>query len=112
MTINPACCRLRTRILFVALAVICFVVAWVTLFRQSADPPEITAAPKVEPQVLFEKWPTGRKPDLVLVLSGQMYGYLQKCGCSNPQRGGLERRYNFIESLRARGWEVIGLDVG
>src|SRR5262249_53732734 len=25
---------------------------------------------------------------------------------------GLERRYNFIESLKARGWEVVGLDVG
>lgn len=114
MTVNPACCRLRTRILFASLAVACFVVAWFILFRQSADPPEIVAAPpgKVEPQVLFEKWPTDRKPDLVLVLSGQMYGYLQKCGCSHPQKGGLERRYNFIESLKARGWEVIGLDIG
>ena len=75
-----------------------------------------TAAPepkKVEPQQLFTKWPAApRQPELVIVLSGQMHGYLQKCGCSNPQKGGLERRYNFIESLKAKGWEVVGLDVG
>src|SRR5438876_9759401 len=34
---------------------------------------------------LFNGWP---KPDLALVLSGQMYGYLQPCGCSRPQLGG------------------------
>jgi hypothetical protein len=101
--------KYRSRILFALLTVACFVTGWITLFRQSADPPQLDGAPA---QVLFDKWPTDRKPDLVLALSGQMYGYLQKCGCSNPQRGGLERRYNFIESLKARGWEVVGLDVG
>jgi Cytochrome c554 and c-prime len=103
------------RLLAGALAVIAFVVAWITLFRQSPNPPQLTAAPevpKVEPQVLFKDWPKGGQPDLVIVLTGQMHGYLQKCGCSNPQKGGLERRYNFIESLKARGWEVVGLDIG
>jgi Cytochrome c554 and c-prime len=93
-------------------AVVAFAVAWITLFRPDTDPPQLAAAPeagKVEPQILFDGW---KKPDLVIVLSGQMHGYLQKCGCSNPQKGGLERRYNFIESLKARGWEVIALDIG
>lgn len=97
------------------LALAGFAVAWVALFRQDPDPPELGAAPEqvaVPKQVLFERWPQDRKPDLVLVLSGQTHGYLQKCGCSNPQKGGLERRYNFIESLKAKGWEVVGLDVG
>jgi hypothetical protein len=111
---RPASRPAVRRLLAGFLAVSGFVVAWVTLFRQSADPPDLAAAPesKVEPQRLFEAWPKDRQPDLVLVLSGQMYGYLQKCGCSSPQKGGLERRYNFMEALRARGWEVIGLDVG
>jgi len=60
---------------------------------------------------LFANWPK-QKPEVVLVLSGQMYGYLQKCGCSTPQKGGLERRYNVIQMLRARGWEVVPLDLG
>jgi hypothetical protein len=58
---------------------------------------------------LFRGWP---RPDLVLLLSGQQHGYLQPCGCSRPQRGGLERRYNFLQSLRQRGWPVVALDLG
>jgi hypothetical protein len=73
---------------------------------------------KVPPQILYQDWPkeadgkTVKKPDLVLILSGQTYGYLQKCGCSNPQKGGLERRYNFVQSLKAQGWEMVSLDLG
>ncbi len=60
---------------------------------------------------MFETWPK-EKPDLVIVVSGQMYGYLSPCGCSRPQLGGLERRYNLIQELKGKGWEVIGVDVG
>jgi hypothetical protein len=60
---------------------------------------------------MFESWPK-EKPDLVIVVSGQMFGYLSPCGCSLPQLGGLERRYNLIQELKAKGWEVIGVDVG
>src|SRR6476646_1360002 len=97
-----------------ALAAAAFAAATVYLVRHYAPPDTASAAPPVksEPQRLFDAWPKDRNPDLVLILSGQTYGYLQKCGCSSPQKGGLERRYNFVESLRARGWEVIGLDVG
>lgn len=60
---------------------------------------------------IFAGWPKAA-PDLVLVISGQSFGYLQPCGCSRPQLGGLERRYNFMQALRAKGWNVVGLDVG
>ncbi len=64
----------------------------------------------------FRKW---EKPLVALVLSGQMHGYVDPCGCSEPQNGGLIRRYNFIQSLltgastleKAR-WDVVGLDLG
>src|SRR5262245_39898318 len=106
--------RFAIRMGAAALAVAAFVIAWFAFFRQEIDPSVVRASPttKSEPQVLFDKWPQDRKPDLVLVVTGQTYGYLQKCGCSSPQKGGLERRYNFVESLKARGWEVVGLDVG
>ena len=67
---------------------------------------------KAEPQELFVGWPKEVKPEMVLVFTGQTYGYLQKCGCSNPQKGGLERRYNFMQALRDKGWNVVGLDLG
>src|SRR5262249_36805104 len=105
--------RFAIRMGAAALAVAAFVIAWFAFFRQEIDPSVVRASPttKSEPQVLFDKWPQDRKPDLVLVVTGQMYGYLQKCGCSSPQKGGLERRYKFIESLKAPGWEGVGPDV-
>jgi hypothetical protein len=52
------------------------------------------------------------KPDLVLLLSGQQHGYLMPCGCSDPQYGGLERRYNLLQMLKERGWDVVPVDLG
>ena len=57
----------------------------------------------------YAKW---EKPLVAIVVSGQMHGYINPCGCSHPQNGGLERRYNFIESLKAKGWDVVGIDLG
>jgi len=58
----------------------------------------------------YRDWP---KPDLAIVLSGEMHGYLQPCGCSEPQKGGLARRYNLIQSiLKDRGWPVVAADLG
>jgi hypothetical protein len=55
------------------------------------------------------EWPN---PEVALVLSGQTYGYLLPCGCSRPQLGGLERRYNYIQKLKKRGWQVVAADLG
>ncbi|HTU92774.1 MAG TPA: multiheme c-type cytochrome [Gemmataceae bacterium] len=61
------------------------------------------------PARLFQGWP---KPDFVILLSAQQHGYMLPCGCSFPQMGGLERRYNFIQLLKARGWPVVAVDLG
>src|SRR5205085_2579233 len=58
---------------------------------------------------LFRDWP---KPDVALLLTGEQHGYLQPCGCSEPQKGGLARRYNLLQSLGKRGWTVVAADVG
>src|SRR5262249_23944116 len=62
---------------------------------------------------LFRLWPQDRQPGLVLVLCRGTFGYMQPCGCSFPQYGGLERRYNFMKGLvQERGWPVAALDLG
>jgi hypothetical protein len=61
------------------------------------------------PGHLFRGWD---KPDLVVVVSASQHGYLLPCGCSRPQKGGLERRYNFLQLLKERGWPVVALDLG
>jgi hypothetical protein len=64
---------------------------------------------------LYFNWPD---PLFTVVLSAQEHGYLQPCGCSDPQYGGLERRFNFIQALRlpkgqgGRGWPVVAYDLG
>lgn len=60
---------------------------------------------------IFEGWP---KPDLVLVYSGEMDGYLEPCGCAGleNQKGGLKRRQTFLKELRDNGWQVVALDMG
>jgi len=60
---------------------------------------------------IFVDWP---KPDLVLVFSGEMDGYLEPCGCAGleNQKGGLKRRHTFLKKLKADGWPVVALDMG
>src|SRR5437868_1882580 len=60
----------------------------------------------------FADWP---KPDVALVITGQMIGYIEPCGCTGleNQKGGLARRHTFIRQLAGdRGWPIIPLDVG
>ncbi len=60
---------------------------------------------------IFVGW---TRPRLLLVFSGQMKGYLEPCGCAGLEnmKGGLARRYTFLEQLRRRGWPVLPLDLG
>jgi hypothetical protein len=73
--------------------------------------PTLEPAPSPIPAHLFRGWDK-EKPDFVVVLSAQQHGYVLPCGCSSPQVGGLERRYNFIQYLKPRGWPVVAVDLG
>lgn len=81
---------------------------WLWSAEESAAPPP----PEPKPQLLFKDWPEKGKPDLALILTGEQHGYLQPCGCSRPQLGGLVRRYNFIQTLKERGWPIVAVDLG
>lgn len=104
------------RSVFVSLAIVAIAgVGWYALRYPSvpranggpADPPP------AKPSRMFHQWPKDRQPDVVLVMSGQQFGYLQPCGCSKPQYGGLERRFNFMQSLtKERGWKLAAIDLG
>lgn len=75
-------------------------------------PPEVSDhddAPAGPLAHLFRDWD---KPDLALIVTADQHGYLLPCGCSKPQKGGLERRYNFIQMLKDRGWPVAAVDLG
>lgn len=62
------------------------------------------------PARMFPNW---GKPDFVLVLSAQEHGYMLPCGCSDPQFGGLVRRYNFLQLIKKeKGWPIVAVDLG
>lgn len=58
----------------------------------------------------FDGWPT---PAGALVISGEQFGYLEPCGCTEGQLGGLKRRYDLVERLRGeQKWPLTLLDLG
>ncbi len=77
-----------------------------------SPPTPATEGPTVGSLPLFHGWPKDTKPDVALILTGETFGFLQPCGCSRPQQGGLERRAVFINSLKAKGWPIMGFDLG
>ena len=51
-------------------------------------------------------------PAALLIVSGQQDGYLEPCGCSAEQIGGLIRRFDFIERLQKKNWPVSLIELG
>lgn len=51
-------------------------------------------------------------PAAVLLVSGEQNGYLEPCGCTAGQLGGLRRRYDLCEKLKAQGWPLVPVDLG
>ncbi len=108
--------------LFAVLALMGVVLGLATLgtcgwmWNPGGDPPPDekgkTGEPTIGGRPLFADWPKNLKPDAAIVLSGETFGFLQPCGCTRPQKGGLERRAEFINRLKAKGWPVAGVDLG
>jgi hypothetical protein len=113
--------KMRSRaFLWAAGALVCFSVSAMGFFMLHAPqaPESVSAGQEKKPVPtpatprLFHTWPTERTPDVVLLFSGQVHGYLQPCGCSEPQYGGLERRFNFMRDLTRKGWPIVAVDLG
>ncbi|MBC8115339.1 MAG: hypothetical protein H7062_13230, partial [Candidatus Saccharimonas sp.] len=68
------------------------------------------SAPADQPEPLLADW---KAPAAVLLLTGEQHGYLEPCGCSIHQLGGMARRADLVRILtEERKWPVAGLDVG
>lgn len=51
-------------------------------------------------------------PAVAMLLSGEMLGYMEPCGCSLTQSGGLERRGHLQRMLTEKGWNLAAFDAG
>lgn len=82
---------------------------------ESAESPESAATSDATPaappaETLFEGWD---EPRAALVFTARQHGYLEPCGCTAGQVGGLARRADLVRQLRdERRWPVAGFDVG
>jgi hypothetical protein len=77
----------------------------------AADPSAKPKDPVALNGPIFENWPT---PQAVIIISGQLDGYMEPCGCAGleNQKGGLKRRFTFIKDLQKKNWPVAAFDVG
>jgi cytochrome c554/c'-like protein len=77
--------------------------------KTSNESPAATAKAATPAKPLFDGWD---KPAVVLVLSGEQHGYLEPCGCSEHQSGGVSRRHDLIKQLDSKKWPLTSLDLG
>lgn len=57
-------------------------------------------------------WRDWEAPKLGLLLTGEMHGFFEPCGCTANQLGGMARRADLLKKLQDAGWSMRGLDVG
>lgn len=71
--------------------------------------PAPQSSPVDSESLQFPSWP---KPDFAFVVTGEMHGYFEPCGCTANQLGGMNRRADLFKQVRDLGWTVHGIDVG
>lgn len=112
----------RPPLLFLGLALFCFALWRISAVAKDAG----TAKPAYERNTeearqakdyvelngaIFEGW---TKPQVALLFSGEMNGYLEPCGCTGleNQKGGLKRRHTLLKQLEVKGWPIAKFDMG
>lgn len=71
--------------------------------------PESAGGHGLKPGPLLDGWPP---PAVAILLSGEMEGYIEPCGCTERQSGGLSRRADLVRQIRERGWPLTAFDLG
>ena len=74
----------------------------------AAHGPESDEAPPANAK-LFADW---KGLQAAIVITGEMDGYLDPCGCTEGQLGGLGRRFDLIERMKAQAIPVAKIDLG
>jgi hypothetical protein len=74
-----------------------------------AQPPSPVIGSRSKPDAILGSLGS---PAAILVVSGEQNGYLEPCGCSEDQEGGLIRRADLIERMHKRNWPTVQIDLG
>jgi len=90
----------------VSAAMLVAVLAYVGCTTNTTVSPSPPSSPPSSPLANFGN------PAAVLIVSGQQEGYMEPCGCSAEQIGGLIRRYDFVERLHSQNWPTALIELG
>ncbi|MCY2964806.1 MAG: multiheme c-type cytochrome [Planctomycetota bacterium] len=79
--------------------------------KTRTDAPQVVEEPAAPPAVkpLLAGWDN---PAAVIVFSGEQHGYVEPCGCSLKQLGGVSRRADFFRQLEDREYPLAAFDLG
>jgi hypothetical protein len=70
--------------------------------------PSFKTEPDTVPLTTWRETPTA-----VILVSGEQLGYLEPCGCTQGQLGGLLRRYDLVRRIADREkWPMVAVDLG
>ncbi len=61
------------------------------------------------PAPLLEGW---KEPAAAIIVTGEQYGYMEPCGCSENQSGGISRRADLFRQIHEKQWPVTAIDLG
>ncbi len=75
----------------------------------AASPPPTVVGSRTKPENILNSF---GDPSAMLVISGQQNGYMEPCGCSEDQEGGLIRRSDFVDRMHKRKWPTVQIDLG
>ncbi len=73
------------------------------------EPAASAAEPASTRSKLFADWKNLRG---TIVITGEMNGYLDPCGCTEGQLGGLGRRFDLLARMKAQGIPAVKIDLG
>jgi hypothetical protein len=75
----------------------------------SAEADDLHGPPAHPPKAFLDGW---NAPRALLVFTGEQHGYVEPCGCSLKQLGGVSRRADFFRQITERGWPLLACDLG
>ena len=70
---------------------------------------ETPAVDHSKPEPFLKDW---TEPSGILMLTGEQHGYLEPCGCSLTQSGGVSRRADLVNQIKAKNWPIAQIDLG
>ncbi|MFT5585171.1 MAG: hypothetical protein ACI9VR_002759 [Cognaticolwellia sp.] len=93
-------------------SLLCMAASSCTGEQATPESPKLPELPPVADPVQQLRGPERALRELTVVLSGELRGEIEPCGCPTLPYGGFDRRAVLLEQIRAEGRPMIQVDAG